>query len=487
MKSLKRNLINMSVNQAISNKTIRDFAVKKLDKQILESILSDDLLPFKEEKLDRYYFVSSVVRQVSKCLDRKTISAKVARKMVDVFMSDSFKPNRKAHLNDTKLEYHEKYGEYPPKFLVLSPEKACNLKCVGCYASCSPGKSPHLEYDLTKKIVQEAHDIFGSRFIVISGGEPLMYRSQGKTILDLFKEFSDTFFLLYTNGTLITEEIAEQLAELGNVVPLISVEGYEKETDERRGKGTYQKIMNAMTNLRNVGVPFGVSVTSTAKNLDLLLTDEFYKFYFDELGASHMWQFQLMPIGRAKETMELTLSPEQRVKLYKKWEHVSRNLRYPMADFWNSASLSTGCLAYGRWNGYFYIDFEGHVSPCVFVPYSSVNIKDIYAQGGNIADALQTPFFKNGRKWQKQNGFDKTKDNNGDYLLTPCSIRDNYQNFRENILTPDAMGIDEEAKNALKDEEYKKIMIEYGTELKKLTRKIYNEKFAPSLELEEVE
>lgn len=197
MKSLKRNLINMSVNQAISNKTIRDFAVKKLDKQILESILSDDLLPFKEEKLDRYYFVSSVVRQVSKCLDRKTISAKVARKMVDVFMSDSFKPNRKAHLNDTKLEYHEKYGEYPPKFLVLSPEKACNLKCVGCYASCSPGKSPHLEYDLTKKIVQEAHDIFGSRFIVISGGEPLMYRSQGKTILDLFKEFSDTFFLLY--------------------------------------------------------------------------------------------------------------------------------------------------------------------------------------------------------------------------------------------------------------------------------------------------
>ena len=152
MKSLKNNLVNAAVNNAISNKTVRYIAVKKLEEQIRESILNDQSLLFYEEKLDRYYFVSSVVRQVSKCLDRKFISKDVALRMVKVFMSDSFKINRKAHLTDIKYEYEKKYGEYPPKFLVLSPEKACNLECVGCYASCSPGKSTHLDFELTRSL-----------------------------------------------------------------------------------------------------------------------------------------------------------------------------------------------------------------------------------------------------------------------------------------------------------------------------------------------
>ena len=241
MKSLKDNLVNVVVNNAISNKAVRYLAVQTLDAQIHESILNDQSLLFLEEKLDRYYFVSSVVKQVSKCLDRKFIRKDVARRMVNVFMSDSFKVNRKAHLTDVKYEYEKKYGEYPPKFIVLSPEKACNLECVGCYASCSPGKGSHLNFELTRRIVQEAHDIFGSRFITISGGEPLMYHSEGKTIIDIFAEFKDMFFLMYTNGTLITPKVAKKLAELGNVVPLISVEGYEKETDERRGAGVHKK------------------------------------------------------------------------------------------------------------------------------------------------------------------------------------------------------------------------------------------------------
>lgn len=484
MKSLKENLVAETINQAISNKVIRNMAVRKLDKQIFESITKDNSLLFEEEKLDRYYFVSAVVKQVSKCLDRGFISKNVARKMIEVFMSDSFKVNREAHLTDVKLEYQKKYGEYPPKFVVLSPEKACNLECVGCYASCSPGKGTHLDFGLTRRIVREAHDIFGSRFITISGGEPLMYRSQGKTILDIFEEFDDTFFLMYTNGTLINRKIATKLAELGNVVPLVSVEGYEHETDERRGKGVHKRIREALANLREAGVPFGISVTATAKNYKILLTDEFYKYYFEEMGATHMWQFQLMPIGKAKDIMDLMITPKQRVELYKKWEYVARTLRYPMADFWNSASLSTGCIAYGRWNGYFYIDFEGNVAPCVFVPYSKEKIQDIYARGGNLADAVQSGFFKNGRKWQKDHGFAKT-DHQGEYLLKPCSIRDNYENFSTNILTPEVKGIDAQAREALRDKEYKKIMIEYGRELDMLTQKIYDRKFQKSLVTQE--
>lgn len=480
MKSITQNLIPSAVNYALSNKILRQQVVKKLDKKIYKTVMNDPLLLFEEEKKDRYYFVSSVVRQVANCLDNGFISKDVAKRMLNVFVSDSFKANREAHLNDVKRNYEKKYGEYPPKFLVLSPEKACNLECVGCYASCTPGKGTHLDFELTRRIVKEAHDIFGSRFITISGGEPLMYHSQGKTILDIFEEFHDIFFLMYTNGTLINKRIAEKLAAMGNAVPLVSIEGYEQETDERRGKGVYKKILKALANLREVGVPFGISVTATTKNYKTLLTDSFYKFYFEEIGATHMWQFQLMPIGKAKDAMELMISPKQRIELYKKWEYVTRKLRYPLADFWNSSSLCTGCLAYARWNGYFYIDFEGKVSPCVFVPYYVDKIQDIYANGGNLADAIQSRFFRNGRNWQKEKGFGR-QDHQGEYLLMPCSIRDNYDNFYRNILTPNAKGMDTEAELALEDVEYKKIMVDYDKELDELTKKIYDRKYRKSI------
>lgn len=180
MKNLKNNLLNVAIRQAISNKAVRNIALKKLDARVHVSILSDKSLLFQQEKYDRYYFVSAVLKQVSKCLDRGSISREVAQRMIKIFMNDSFKINREAHLTDTKYEYATKYGEYPPKFLVLSPEKACNLECVGCYASCGSRKSVHLDFDLSRRIIREAHDILGSRFITISGGEPLMYQSQGE-------------------------------------------------------------------------------------------------------------------------------------------------------------------------------------------------------------------------------------------------------------------------------------------------------------------
>lgn len=482
MSTLKDKLFNKAIDQIITNKTLRGIAAKHLDKHIYKVMLNDSLLTYHEERLDRYYFVKSLMMQVRKNLDRGYISKEVVRKMMKVFVGKSWKPNRIDNLNETKIAFKEKYGEYPPKFLVVSPDKSCNLNCIGCYASCVPGKGSKLDYETTRRIIREAHDIFGSRFVTISGGEPFIYRSDGKTIFDIFEEFDDMFFLVYTNGTLLDKKAAARIAELGNVTPGISVEGYEEETDERRGKGVHKKVRQAMANLREVGVPFGVSVTATSKNYETLLTDDFYKYYFEELGATYMWQFQLMPIGRGKEVMDLIINPKQRVELFKKWEVVSRKLLYPFADFWNCGTLSSGCIAYGRFNGYFYVDFDGKVMPCVFVPYYAEKIQDIYARGGTIADALQSKLFKNGRQWQKDYGFGN--DENKGNVIMSCSIRDHYKNFKENILTEDSKGADEDAEIALKDPEYEKLMIEYDEELEKLTQVVVDEKYLKDLIVE---
>jgi MoaA/NifB/PqqE/SkfB family radical SAM enzyme len=279
------------------------------------------------------------------------------------------------------------------------------------------------------------------------------------------------FFLVYTNGTLITPSIAQRLSELGNVTPAISVEGYKQETDERRGKGVYNKIMEVMENLRAAGVPFGISVTATSKNYELLLTEKFYDYYFEELGVSYMWQFQFMPIGRGKETFDLVISPKKRVELYKVWGKVLTEKKYPVADFWNSGVISNGCIAYGKQNGYIYIDWNGNITPCVFVPYYVDNVYDLYKEGKNLAHATLSVFMKNGRKWQ----FDHEKSSKNH--LMPCSIRDHYKNFRENILTDNAKPEDQQAAEALKDAIYLQSMINYDEELTKLTNNINEDEY----------
>jgi len=475
MKSIRKNFFKETVSATMSHKFLRKIAVKQLDKQLHKAVMDSSRNLLYEEKVDQYHFLSSLLGQARQNLEKGFISPNVLLKMIGTLVKKSYNPDRHAKLNPVKEAYKNKYGEYPPQFLTLSPGKGCNLHCTGCYASSDISLAEKLDFETSRRILQEAHDIFGTRFMVISGGEPFMYKSHGKTILDLFEEFNDIFFLVYTNGTLINEEMARKLANLGNVTPAISVEGFEKETDERRGKGIHKKILRAMNNLKKEGIPFGISVTATSMNAEILMQDEFYDFFFNEVGATYMWQFQLMPIGRAKDTRELMITPRQRVKLYKKWEHLLSEKKYPVADFWNSSSLSSGCIAYGRWGGYFYIDWNGNVMPCVFVPYHVDNINDVYQNGGTLADVVQSKFFKNGRKWQREYGFEN-EDFQGN-LLMPCSIRDHYENFKNNILTPDAKGEDELADAILTDPEYEKMMKEFDEELTQLTEGIFRSKY----------
>ncbi len=473
MKSAKQTIFKEVVNQIISNKVLRGIAVKQLDKYLYNNLMA--MYCPEQEKLDLYAFMTSIVQQAKRNLDKGFVKPAVMKKMVRVFVGDSYKPGSQKKQRPVKEVYKEKYGDYPSLFLVLSPGKGCNLHCTGCYASADSATAEKLDFETTQRIVREAHDIFGNRFMTISGGEPFMYKSDGKTMLDIFEEFNDMFFLVYTNGTFITEGVADKLAELGNVTPAISLEGWEKQTDERRGKGVYQRILKAMENLRTAGVPFGVSVTATSPNIEILLQDDFYEYFFNELGASYMWQFQLMPIGRGKDIMDLMVTPEQRVKLYKQWVHLLEDKHFPVADFWNSSSLSSGCIAYGRWDGYFYVDWNGNIMPCVFVPYYVDNVKDLYVNGKTLADGLQSKMFKNGRKWQKDYGFENPYHRSN--MLMPCSIRDHYKNFKENILTPDAKGEDKDAEAILHDPEYEKMLLAFDNELQKLTDSIFNERY----------
>jgi MoaA/NifB/PqqE/SkfB family radical SAM enzyme len=350
--------------------------------------------------------------------------------------------------------FHEAYGTNPPLFLTLSPGKTCNLRCTGCYANAG-ADSEKLSWSTFDRIISEAETLWGVRFLAISGGEPLAYRSEGKGILDAAEKHPDVFFLMYTNGTLINDEVAKRLAALGNVTPAISVEGWRERTDERRGVGIYDKVLDAMGRLRQAGVPFGISLTATRHNVEEIFSDEFLDFFFEKQGALYGWLFHYMPIGRSF-TLDLMPTPEQRVWMWERvWEIIQQRQIF-LADFWNHATLSDGCLAGGRSDGgYLYIDWNGAVSPCVFVPYSPVNVNDVYASGRTLNDIWKNPFFAGIRSWQRN----YRKDNG--HWLAPCIIRDHHRDLRNLIAQHEPEPTDENARKALMDPDYARGMESY--------------------------
>ena len=108
-----------------------------------------------------------------------------------------------------------------------------------------------------------------------------------------------------------------------------------------------------------------------------MLSDAVLETFVDGLGALYAFVFHYMPIGRA--SLERMMTAEQRMRLYERTWSLIRERHLFVVDFWNGATGSNGCLAGGRPGGYFHVNWNGDVSPCVFFPCSPVNVRDVYA------------------------------------------------------------------------------------------------------------
>lgn len=359
-------------------------------------------------------------------------------------------PKRKAFL--------EKYGITPPNHLVMSPTMKCNLKCYGCYAW-QYSKKEDLPYDVCNRVIKEANDI-GIYFFVITGGEPFVWDH----FFDFLERHNDSFFQIYTNGTAINDSVAKKLAELGNAVPCISIEGFEKETEKRRGKGTWQKIMKAMDALRENGVLFGYSVTATRENNELVVSNELVDF-FVEKGCFVGWYFNYIPIGR-EPNLDLMPTPEQRDYRRKRILEIRKTKNIIVADFWNDGNLVNGCMAGGK--NYLHINVSGDVEPCVFVHFAADNIKE-----KSLAEVLTSPFFMGFRKRQPFN----------ENHLRPCSIIDNPQVLREIVAETGAYPTHPGAESVVTD--LAKQLDDYACSYGRIADKVWNEEYVPKEDVEE--
>lgn len=406
----------------------------------------------------RHKVIVNLLRSIERAVADGRVGPMARNRVLEILVGEMVTNARK-----NVAPFIERHGFEPPAFLLVSPTQRCNLFCKGCYAASSSKTPATLSYDIFRKILEDKRDNWGSHFTVISGGEPLMYRSEGKTIYDVFREFQDNYFLMFTNGTLIDSTVASRLAAIGNVTVAISVEGFERETDARRGRGIHAKTERAMRELRRAGVPFGISMTATKDNAETLMDERVIEHYFDDLGAIYAWMFHYMPIGRSVDT-ELMVTPEQRKRMLERQLDLIKNRGLFFIDFWNGGPMSGGCVSAGRSGGYFYIDWNGDVQPCVFVPYAVDNVHNIYANGRTLSSVLDNPILSGWRAWQKEysgyGGASKTQN-----LFTPCPIRDHYD-VAYNLLTRyKARPTNPDAAHAIESSDYRTHMLEYGSEL----------------------
>ena len=298
-------------------------------------------------------------------------------------------------------ENREKYGCNVPWVILMDPTSACNLKCTGCWAA-EYGHQLQLSNEELDRIITEAKEL-GIHFFVLTGGEPMVRK---KDILMLAEKHNDCAFHIFTNGTLIDEELCKEVQRLGNLSFALSVEGYAETNDDRRGQGVFEKVMHAMDLMKEHGLLFGTSICYTSKNYKVVTSDEFLQMLVDK-GAILSWFFHYMPVGN-DAAPELMPNPEQRKAVYERIRAFRSSKPIFSLDFQNDAEYIGGCIAGGRY--YLHINAAGDVDPCVFIHYSNANIHEV-----SLLDALKSPIFQAYRKGQPFN----------DNMLRPCPMLEN--------------------------------------------------------------
>lgn len=319
-----------------------------------------------------------------------------------------------AFFRGTKMirENRKKYNCNIPWLILFDPTMACNMHCVGCWSG-TYGHKSNLSYEDMDKIVTEGKEL-GAHLYMMTGGEPTVRMND---IFRLAEKHNDCFFGLYSNSTLITDELAERVRELGNITFMLSIEGTPDTNDARRGEGHYAKVMNAMDILKKHGIVFGTSICYTRANIEAVTSDDFFHL-LEEKGARFGFYFHLMPVGN-NAAPELMPTVEQREKMIERIRFIrspKSDIEFFPMDFQNDGEYVGGCIAGGR--NYFHINSNGDAEPCVFIHFSNTNIHN-----NTILEMLQSPLFM---AYHEGQPFNRNQ-------LRPCPMLENPQLLREMV------------------------------------------------------
>jgi MoaA/NifB/PqqE/SkfB family radical SAM enzyme len=260
-----------------------------------------------------------------------------------------------------------KRGVSFPPFLFISVVSGCQLRCQGCWVDvAAPSKRIALD-DLTR-IVRDAQR-HGNSYFGILGGEPFLHPE----LLDLFAAHPGCYFQVFTNGQLITDAVARELRRLGNVTPLISLEGTEAVSDERRGRlNVFNKTVAGLEHCRKHRLLFGVATSVCQSNIDELVTEAWLRRLIG-MGVHYVWFHTYRVIG-PNPSPELALRPDQVLAVRRFIVRMRAQLPIAIVDaYWDDRGEALCPMATGVSH---HISPYGDVEPCPIIQFATNTIRD---------------------------------------------------------------------------------------------------------------
>lgn len=281
-------------------------------------------------------------------------------------------------------------GEFFPPFLYLSILNSCNLRCQGCWVDVE-AERVEIDLETLNRTILDAKR-HGNSFFGILGGEPFMHPE----LLDLLAQHPDCYFQIFTNGQFITEKTARRLRQLGNATPLVSIEGREITSNERRGKKeVLSRTLRGLDHCIREKLLTGVATSVCQTNIDELLTEEWLRELIAR-GVHYAWYHTYRPVG-PKMNEQLALTPEQLVRTRRFVVEMRAKVPIGIVDAYYDhkgralCPMSTGISHH--------VNPRGDIEPCPIIQFATENIRD---ERGVFATMRDSEFLRDFRDLSAQ-------------------------------------------------------------------------------------
>lgn len=281
----------------------------------------------------------------------------------------------------------------PPRLIAWELTAGCNLSCKHCRgASTSQVPEGELNTLEAKHFIDEIVEM-GNPILILSGGEPLVR----KDIYELAHYGTEKGLrvALATNGTLVNDEVAKKLLEVGIKRVSVSLDGATAESHDefRCVPGAFKGSMKGIEALKNTGIGFQINTTITKRNVDEI--PQILKMA-EEIGAEALHIFLLVPTGRGKELENEEIPPVEYERIlnwfYEQQKSTKIQLKATCAPHYfrimrqrakkegveisvkthGYEAMTKGCLG---GTGFCFVSSIGEVYPCGYLPVLAGNIK----------------------------------------------------------------------------------------------------------------
>ncbi len=261
-------------------------------------------------------------------------------------------------------------GERVPMQVSIEVTRRCPLECLHCYNNLPMGDMEAKQREMTKeehfKMLDELVDM-GCFWLLYTGGE-IFAR---KDFLEIYTYAKKKGFLitLFTNGTIINEQIADYLVEWPPFAIEITLYGRTRETYEALTAvpGSYDRCLRGIRLLKERGLPLKLKTVATSINKHEVVAMR--RFAEEELGVEFKMDGQINPrIDCSQSPLAVRLTPEEVVALdMSSPKGVSEYRKLAKRDLENPPSLSLTDTVYSCGGGMnsFAINAYGEIGICV--------------------------------------------------------------------------------------------------------------------------